>query len=309
MNTSVIDMSAAASPQRQQPSDTTAIVQVIERAARDPNIDIDKMERLLAMQERVLARDAETQFNEAMTLAQSEMGRVSTDATNPQTRSEYATYGKLDRAVRPIYTKHGFSLSFDEGEAPKEKPMHVRILCHVSHRAGHTRIYHKDMPADGKGAKGGDVMTLTHATGAAQSYGMRYLLKGIFNIAIGEDDNDGNDEEGERISEKQIADLEALLSEVGQNKAEFMNWARISSLSQIQSAAYSECVRVIEARRGGAKTTYSQDKFDTNFAAWSDLIADGKTTAARIIAKIESAAPLTDAQKKRLTDIKLKAKQ
>jgi hypothetical protein len=48
------------------------------------------------------------------------------------------------------------------------------------------------MPSDGKGAKGGDVMTKTHATGAAESYGMRYLLKMIFNIAIGEEDNDGN---------------------------------------------------------------------------------------------------------------------
>ena len=48
------------------------------------------------------------------------------------------------------------------------------------------------MPSDGKGAKGGDVMTKTHATGAAMSYGMRYLLKFIFNVAVGEDDTDGN---------------------------------------------------------------------------------------------------------------------
>ena len=31
----------------------------------------------------------------------------------------------------------------------------------------------------------------THAVGAGMSYGMRYLLKMIFNIAIGEDDDDG----------------------------------------------------------------------------------------------------------------------
>jgi hypothetical protein len=49
------------------------------------------------------------------------------------------------------------------------------------------------MPTDGKGAKGGDVMTKTHAAGAGMQYGMRYLLKGIFNVAIGEEDKDGND--------------------------------------------------------------------------------------------------------------------
>lgn len=32
------------------------------------------------------------------------------------------------------------------------------------------------------------MMTKTHATGAAMSYGMRYLLKMIFNAAIGEAD-------------------------------------------------------------------------------------------------------------------------
>ena len=42
-----------------------------------------------------------------------------------------------------------------------------------------------------KGAKGGDVMTKTHAAGSALTYGQRYLLKMIFNIAIGSDD-DGN---------------------------------------------------------------------------------------------------------------------
>jgi hypothetical protein len=48
------------------------------------------------------------------------------------------------------------------------------------------------MPADGKGARGNDVMTKTHATGSAVSYGMRYLLKMIFNVSSGEADDDGN---------------------------------------------------------------------------------------------------------------------
>jgi hypothetical protein len=48
------------------------------------------------------------------------------------------------------------------------------------------------MPVDGKGAKGNDVMTKTHAFGSGASYGMRYLLKMIFNVAVGEDDDDGN---------------------------------------------------------------------------------------------------------------------
>lgn len=155
------------------------------------NAAIDVIERLSALQERAMARDAEQQFNIAMNAAQAELGRIAPDLHNPQTHSKYASYAALDKILRPIYVRHGFSLSFDSGESAA--PETVLICCYVSHSAGHTRKYQgPPMPADGKGAKGGDVMTKTHATGAAMSYGMRYLLKFIFNVAVGEDDTDGN---------------------------------------------------------------------------------------------------------------------
>lgn len=158
------------------------------------NAAIDVIERLAALQDKALAREAEVSFNEAMNKVQSEIRRIAPDLDNSQTKSRYASYAALDRVVRPIYSKEGFSLSFNTDECPKEDC--VRVVCYVSLGA-HTRKYQVDMPSDGKGAKGGDVMTKTHATGAAMAYGMRYLLKGIFNIAIGAEDNDGNLTNGE----------------------------------------------------------------------------------------------------------------
>lgn len=225
-------------------TDAAAIVQVIERAAMNPDVDMDKMERLLAMQERIMAKNAEMAFNAAMADAQSKTRQVAADATNPQTRSKYASYSALDKALRPIYTAAGFSLSFDTGEgAPADW---VRVLCYVSHRDGHSRTYHADMPADGKGAKGGDVMTKTHAAGSALSYGMRYLLKMIFNVAVGEDDDDGQAAgRGQTISESQVADLEALIEEVSADKAAFLRWAKVNSLSEIHVNAYAGCVQAL----------------------------------------------------------------
>lgn len=173
-----------------RPANETPLA-MFERMASDPSVDVDKFERLMQMRERELARVAREHFNAAMSKAQSEMRRVAADANNPQTRSKYASYAALDRELRPVYTDNGFGLSFDTGEAAL--PDYVRVLCHVTHAGGHSHTYHVDMPADGKGAKGGDVMTKTHAVGAAMSYGMRYLLKMIFNVAVGEDDNDGNE--------------------------------------------------------------------------------------------------------------------
>jgi hypothetical protein len=225
------------------------LLEIVSRAASDPNIEVAKVEKLLELYERIQAKTAEAQFNEAMTKAQSEIGRIGADATNPQTRSQYASYAKLDSVLRPIYTANGFSLSFDEGESPK--PEHVRVLCHVA-RGGYTRIYHKDMPADGKGAKGGDVMTKTHAAGAAMSYGMRYLLKGIFNVAVGDEDTDGNDPPGDMITASQVADLNALLTETNSDKARFLAYLKVEArLEEIPAlTAYSTyAVSLLEAKR------------------------------------------------------------
>jgi len=233
----------------------TELVQMLEKVAMDPNLPVEKLERLLDLQERVLNRQAETDFNASMTAAQMEMGPISADATNPQTRSKYASYPKLDKRLRPIYTRHGFALSFDEGDSPKEE--HIRVLCYVSHRGGHSKTYHKDMPADGKGAKGGDVMTKTHAAGAAMTYGMRYLLKGIFNVAVGEEDKDGNT--GETITEKQVAELEALITETGADKVKFLRWGKVKSLSEINVTAYNDCVKMLERKRKQATREPGED--------------------------------------------------
>jgi hypothetical protein len=173
-----------------QEPDSASILATIMRGSQS-GIDIAAMRELWAMHKEAKAIEAERQFNEAMNAAQSELGRIAPDLTNPSTHSKYASYAALDKKIRPIYVKHGFSLSFDSGDSPL--PDTVRVICYVSHRGGHTRKYTgPPMPSDGKGAKGGEVMTKTHATGAAMSYGARYLLKYIFNIAVGEEDVDGN---------------------------------------------------------------------------------------------------------------------
>lgn len=178
----------ASLPATQAPVENT-IFSIIERAARDPAVDIEKLERLMGMQERMLARQAEVEFDNAMSAAQREMQPIRNDSNNPSTRSKYASYAVLDSAIRPIYARHGFSLSFDTADGAT--PDHVRVVCKVAHIGGHRERPRIDMPADGKGAKGGDVMTKTHAMGSAVTYGKRYLLSMVFNLATTNDD-DGN---------------------------------------------------------------------------------------------------------------------
>jgi hypothetical protein len=201
------------------PIETPRLLSALTEAATNPNVDVVKLDALLSMHERMQAKQAEQAFADAMNRAQSEMTRISADAFNTSTRSNYVTYGKLDAVLRPIYVKHGFSLSFDTLES--EAAGLVRVACYVSHIGGHTRTYRADVPSDGKGAKGGDVMTKTHAFGSGTSYGMRYLLRMIFNVAVGEEDDDGNGGQGEKGADTKAVEM---LRRVMDHNAALRDW-------------------------------------------------------------------------------------
>ncbi|CAN7305125.1 ERF family protein [Phenylobacterium sp. LjRoot164] len=226
----------------------TSMDRLIEKALAAPDFDVEKLERLFALAERTRAAEAEQGYNEAMSAVQAALAPIAADSKNPQTKSKYASYTALDKAVRPIYTQHGFSLSFGTDDSPLAD--HIRVTCRVAHRDGHKEREHVDMPADGKGAKGGDVMTKTHAAGSAFSYGQRYLLKLIFNLAVGDDD-DGNRAggQGDLINEHEVLDLLALMEEVGADRARFLNFLRVDTLAHLPRRRLPDAIKALEAKR------------------------------------------------------------
>jgi hypothetical protein len=228
--------------------DQSQLLAVIAQAASNPQIDVTKLERLMDLYERAEKREAEKHFNEAMSGAQSEIRPIAADANNPQTRSKYASYAQLDKALRPIYTKHGFALSFDTAiDAPES---YVGVLCYVSHNAGFSRTYRVNMPADGKGAKGGDVMTKTHAVGSAMSYGSRYLLKLIFNVAVGEDDDDGNraGDGNEKVNAEQLQNIRDLIERTGSDVERLCKYFGVEALPEIRSKDYQRVIAALNLK-------------------------------------------------------------
>lgn len=215
----------------------------ILQSAVSQGAGIDTIERLAKLQREMLEYDAKVQFEASMQRTQAAMRRVERDMTNPQTKSKYSSYAALDRALRPLYTKEGMSVSFNTGEASEGM---VRVLAYVSH-AGHTREYQIDMPADGKGAAGGNVMSRTHATGAAASYGMRYLLKMIFNVAVGEDDDDGNG--AGKMSNGDVSDMLENIA----------NARHLEELKRIYDSAYEEAKKIGD-RNAMATIVAAKDK-------------------------------------------------
>lgn len=221
-----------------EPARPVSIFDVIQNAALRPDVDIDKMERLYAMHERELARQAEAEFNEAFAEAQAEMRPVVTNKSNDQTRSKYANLKAIADAIDPIIAKHGFGKSFGQGDSPKEG--HYRVTMTLTHRSGHSREFFADVPADATGMKGVANKTATHAFGSTMSYGRRYLKLLAFDIATGDDD-DGQAAGGidnSPISEEQFRALRKLLEDTGRSEDKLCAYYKIERLPDLPARLY-----------------------------------------------------------------------
>ena len=179
--------------------DARAIISVIAKASTDPSVDIHKMERLVAMHHEMEDRHQSRAFAAAMNAVQQKLPTVVKSADNPHTRSRYAKLETIIEAINPIVTGNGFAVSF--GTADGAPAGHYRVTCVLSHAAGHERNYQADVPTDISGSQGKSNKTPIQGFGSAMTYARRYLMTMIFNVAIGEDDDDGNSGKPHRTRE------------------------------------------------------------------------------------------------------------
>ena len=223
------------------------MVAMMERLALNPDLPVDKLEKLLDMQLRVREIEAEQSFNAAMARVQANLPVVLKDGYNEQTKSPYATVSAVAAAIKPVYTAQGFSTTFSEGKS--EKADHVRILGTLMHADGHKKDhYYTDVAIDKTGIKGNDNKTLTHAEGSSFTYGRRYLICLMFDVATG-NDTDGNapgTRGGDFITTDQVTLLEDRVAEIKTNKAVFLRWLGVESFEQLRTKDYERALNQLD---------------------------------------------------------------
>jgi hypothetical protein len=257
---SVPDQALVASPSSREGVSTEGfdpsrggILNVIARAAADPNTDVDKLERLLAMQERVLEREAEQAFNAALRAAQDEIHPIVKNRKNDSTKSTYADLERVSDAIDPVFRTHGFSSSFGTADCPLEG--HYRVTCRLSHTAGHHRDYQADVPADTMGMKGTQNKTATHGFGSALSYGRRYLKLLIADVATTDDDGRAAGKGGP-INAEQLAVLNGLCDAVKADKIAFCKYLKLDSLRDLAAVDYDDAIHVLKQKNQDAARAY-----------------------------------------------------
>lgn len=182
----------------------SSMLEFIQRAASDASVDMDKLERLILMSEKMQAKSAEQSFNAAMAQMQCEIPTVGEGGLNTHTGNSYSTLDDINAALKPIMHRHGFAITFKVDHVGAG----VKVTGILMHSAGHREDTTMFLPMDiGKGRN--DVQ----AVGSSVTYARRYVMCALLNITTGEtrDDDGVGAVPPALVTEAQARQLQALL--------------------------------------------------------------------------------------------------
>lgn len=150
------DVSAPAPPAPL--SEQTVLLQVISRAAQDPSIDLDRMERLLTMHKELNAQRAEREFHAAMARFKKTAPKILKDKhVHFDSKKEgasstdywHATLGAVCEAIVGGLGEVGISHHWDLDR----KDARIFVTCVLTHEGGHSTRTMLDGPPDTTGNK------------------------------------------------------------------------------------------------------------------------------------------------------------
>lgn len=169
----------------------STLIGALISAASNPNTDVDKMERLWIIHKEAVAARAEQEFSFAKNALALEIPPIPKnhkiefkDKNGHIQSTPYANREDIERIIGPIYRRHGFSTEYSTQYVDGK----IQTVLIVRHNSGHKEIYTSPpMPLDSTGSKNNN-----QAAGSTSEYGMRYALKGAFNIIGIDIDDDGS---------------------------------------------------------------------------------------------------------------------
>ena len=148
--------------------------------AVEQNADLDKLEKLMDLQERWESKEAKKAFNDALAVFQSKLTSIA--KTKDGHNCKYADMDDITKAIRPILEITGLSYRFEQAQDNQT----VTVTCIAKHSGGHEERNTMTAPNDSSGGK-----NAIQAIASTLTYMRRYTLTGAFGISTGGEDDDG----------------------------------------------------------------------------------------------------------------------
>ncbi len=232
---------------------TANFLEIISRAAADPNTDVAKMNGLLDIQERMMNKQAEINFNADFHQLQMELPRITKDSKiihKGKLIATYAKYETIDEVIRPLLVKHNFSLRYNTEPTGNK----IIVTGTLSHRDGHSITDKIPLDIEGGGAKNS-----VQGVGSTIAYGKRYLVGMMLNLVFEGEDDDGQKASFIPMTEVQIAEIKDFLQKEQATPNEvktFLEYMDSDSVDDISAADYDKAIIAINgwaARKRASK--------------------------------------------------------
>lgn len=223
-----------------------SLLAAIVGLARDPGVDVTKLDALLRMQERMEGQQAEREFTAAFGRLSAVLPRVKKNGTITLGKDKgsipFAKWEDIDKVIRPLLTGEGFALSFDSATRPGDGGGLI-VTGTLMHRDGHKRTASVPLPLDtGPGRNN------LQAMGSSLSYGKRYCAEMLLNIVREDEDDDGKLGGMRFIAAEQVDELRRLLAEGNVDEAKFLKLFGVADLTNIEAGAYAPARNMLLAK-------------------------------------------------------------
>ena len=234
---------------RREPTPLEVVAQI---TSSNPNLtpaQLEVIERLYALKERMDKQEREAAFSDAMALLQAELPQIDKHGkimVQGSLRSAYARIEDIDVQIRPFLSKHGFSFSWETQECPT--PGEIRYSGTVLHREGHSVTKHIDLPIEDELSSSGKLMmTRVQKRGSTLSYAVRTLLRMHLNLVMREEDNDGQGNTA-LISAKDLETIKSMLAEKNADSGKFLAWLKVLTFEDIPAREVVRAMSFIRAK-------------------------------------------------------------
>jgi hypothetical protein len=212
---------------------------LIEKAI-ESNLDIDKLERLMDLQERWEANNAKKAYFEAMNKFQEKKPEIIKSENvefNGKKQFSFASLSNIQKLVDPVLSEYGLSYSWKQEKGDGEK--NIKITCIVSHVDGHSELTDLEGGHDTSGSKNS-----IQAIGSAVSYLKRYTLMNALGLSTGDDNGASTQMSSEEINQLMLEKLSTLIAEKTVPK-EMLD--RVNEIiKNKESSSYKKAIKTIE---------------------------------------------------------------
>lgn len=205
--------------------------------AVEKDADVDKLEKLMQLQERWNAGQAKTGFYEAFTKFQSELPVIEKRKTAHNTK--YAPLSDIVEQIKPMLLANGLSFRFEQNHSDG-----IEVTCVVTHSLGHSERTTMKASADTSGSKNS-----VQAIASTVTYLSRYTLTSALGISTADEDMDGRLPPPEIITEEQASELKGLLQEVDANVKAFCQSFGCGSVDLLPAKSYKRAKAMINAKK------------------------------------------------------------